>query len=142
MNFFEQELRKLFQAQYPDATFVGRHCFVPLGDQIRANICFRTSGYADHYDTLNIKILDRKEGTIDTIGIKLVELLGKKQSYSKYLTDGVSPHIWVNGNTTEWYGFKPSTQDYSQMREAAIDYMQVFQEPELTHNSGMAQQRM
>ena len=108
----------------------------------QANISFRTSGYADHYDTLNIKILDRKEGTIDTIGIKLVELLGKKQSYSKYLTDGVSPHIWVNGNTTEWYGFKPSTQDYSQMREAAIDYMQVFQEPELTHNSGMAQQMM
>ena len=63
MNFFEQELRKLFQAQYPDATFVGRHCFVPLGDQIRANISFRTSGYADHYDCEPVLMV----GTEDTL---------------------------------------------------------------------------
>lgn len=48
MNYFESELRKLFEDRYPDATFVGRHCYVPLSDETRANICFKTSGYADH----------------------------------------------------------------------------------------------
>ena len=74
MNYFESELRKLFEDRYPDATFVGRHCYVPLSDETRANICFKTSGYADHYDTLSVKVVDRKQGTIDVVDIKLLEL--------------------------------------------------------------------
>lgn len=75
-------------AAYPDATFVGRHCYVPLSDETRANICFRTSGYADHYDTLSVKVVDRKQGTIDVVDIKLLELIGMKKSPSPYLADG------------------------------------------------------
>ena len=46
MNYFESELRKLFEDRYPNATFVGRHCYVPFSDETRANICFKTRGYA------------------------------------------------------------------------------------------------
>ena len=105
MNFFEKELRKLFKDEYPDATFVGRNCYVPLGDSVRACVSFKTSGYADHYDTLHVKVLDRKDGPIDNITIRLAELLGKKQSPSPYLKDGVRPHIWVDNGKAEWYGF-------------------------------------
>ena len=140
MNFFESELRKLFEDRYLDATFVGRHCYVPLSDETRANICFKTSGYADHYDTLSVKVVDRKQGTIDAINIKLLELLGKKQSPSPYLSDGVSPHIWVNGNRTEWYGFRPSARDYEAMQDAASDYMEVFADPEYLQSSSMTMQ--
>ena len=88
MNYFESELRKLFEDRYPDATFVGRPCYVPLSDETRANICFKTSGYADHYDTLSVKVVDRKQGTIDAVDIKLLELIGMKKSPSPYLADG------------------------------------------------------
>lgn len=137
MNFFEQELRKLFEEQHPDAIFVGRNCYIPLGDQVRACISFKTNGYADHYETLHVKVLDRKEGSIDSITIRLSELLGKKQSPSPYLKDGVNPHIWVNGDKAEWYGFKPNARDYVLMQEAAEDYMDVFRDPEMTESHGM-----
>ena len=40
MTFFEQELRKIVGAEYPDATFVGRACYVRLSDMNRAKIQF------------------------------------------------------------------------------------------------------
>ena len=30
MNFFEQELHKIVAPKYPDATYVGRACYVPV----------------------------------------------------------------------------------------------------------------
>ena len=78
--------------------------------------------------------------TMIVLTIVFSELLGKKQSPSPYLRDGVNPHIWVDGEKAEWYGFKPSAQDYSQMRDAAEDYIEVFREPELNESQGMSMQ--
>jgi len=50
MTFFEQELRKIVGAEYPDATFVGRACYVRLSDMNRAKIQFISTGIASHYD--------------------------------------------------------------------------------------------
>lgn len=127
MNFFEQELRKLFTELFPKATYVGRNCYIPLDDQVRACISFKTSGHADHYDTIHVKVFDRENGPIDSVTIRLKELLGIKTSPSRYLKDGVAPYIWVNGNNVEWYGFKPSPGDYSRMRDAVVDYIAIFQ---------------
>ena len=130
MNFFEQELRKLFADLFPNATYVGRNCYIPLGNKIRACVSFQINGYADHYDTLFVKVIDRENGTIDSVKIRLKELLGTKKSTSRYLADGVSPHIWVNGNRFSWYGFTPDDEDYSVMRKAVADYVALFEEPE------------
>jgi len=138
MNFFEQELRKLFEDDYPEATFVGRNCYVPLGDRVRACISFKTNGYADHYETLHVKVLDRKDGPIDSITIRLSELLGTKASRSTYLKDGVKPHIWIYNGKAEWYGFTPSSSDYEKMREEVTDYIELFREPEMTESQGMS----
>lgn len=137
MNFFEQELRKLLEDEYPEATFVGRNCYVPLGDRVRACVSFKTSGYADHYDTLYVKVLDRKDGPIDNITIRLSELLGTKASRSTYLKDGVKPHIWIYNGKAEWYGFTPSSSDYEKMREEVTDYIEIFREPEMTESQSM-----
>ena len=137
MNFFEQELRKLFEDEYPEATFVGRNCYVPLGDRVRACVSFKTNGYADHYETLHVKVLDRKDGPIDNITIRLSELLGTKASRSTYLKDGVKPHIWIYNGKAEWYGFTPSSSDYEKMREAVSDYIEIFREPELSESQSM-----
>ena len=44
MTFFEQELRKIVGTEYPDATFVGRACYVRLDEMNRAKIQFVTPG--------------------------------------------------------------------------------------------------
>ena len=43
MTFYEQELRKIVGERYPDATYVGRACYVRLDEMNRAKIQFVTT---------------------------------------------------------------------------------------------------
>ena len=52
MTFYEQELQKIVGERYPDATYVGRTCYVQLGDMNRAKIEF-VKGIQD-----KIRVLD------------------------------------------------------------------------------------
>ena len=67
-NFFEQELRKLFgdEGIMDNPTYSGRSCFGTLGRDLRVRAQFVTSGYADHYDSLKITVLNRTDGPVDT----------------------------------------------------------------------------
>ena len=66
MTFYEQELRKIIGEQYPDATYVGRVCYVRLSDMNRAKIQFVTGSVANQYNALQLTILNRSEGQVDT----------------------------------------------------------------------------
>ena len=65
MTFYEQELRKIIGEQYPDATYVGRVCYVRLSDMNRAKIQFVTGSVANQYNALQLTILNRSEGQVD-----------------------------------------------------------------------------
>ena len=64
MTFYEQELRKIIGEQYPDATYVGRVCYVRLSDMNRAKIQFVTGSVANQYNALQLTILNRSEGQV------------------------------------------------------------------------------
>ena len=128
MNFFEQELRKIVAPKYPDATYVGRACYVRLSEMNRAKIEFITSIVANQYHALRLTILNRSEGQVDILLLKLSDILGKKQTNNPNFRDGVSPHIWDDCGKAEWYVYHPNSQDYRQLTEAVSDYLEVFQE--------------
>ena len=65
MNFFEQELHRIVAPKYPDATYVGRACYVRLNELNRAKIQFVTGIVANQYHALRISILNRNEGQVD-----------------------------------------------------------------------------
>lgn len=56
MNFFEQELHKIVAPKYPDATYVGRACYVRLNELNRAKIQFVTGIVANQYHALRVSI--------------------------------------------------------------------------------------
>lgn len=66
MTFYEQELRKIVGGRYPDATYVGRACYVRLSDMNRAKIQFVTGIVSNQYNALQMTILNRSEGQVDT----------------------------------------------------------------------------
>ena len=66
MTFYEQELRKIVGERYPDAAYVGRACYVRLNDMNRAKIQFVTGMIASQYNALQLTILNRSEGQVDT----------------------------------------------------------------------------
>ena len=80
MNFFEQELHKIVAPKYPDATYVGRACYVRLDELNRAKIQFVTGIVANQYHGLRISILNRNEGQVDALLLNLSDILGKKQT--------------------------------------------------------------
>ena len=80
-NFFEQELRKLFEDGeiIRSPHFAGRACLGTLGTDLRVKAQFVTTGVADHYDALKLSILNRSDGLIDTLTLKLRDVWGKSQ---------------------------------------------------------------
>lgn len=134
MTFFEQELRKIIGEEYPDATFVGRACYVRLSDMNRARIEFATTRTANHYDSLRMTILNRNEGSVDNLTLRFADLLGKKQVSNPNFKSGIYPYIWNDYGECEWYVYHPNSSDYQKLTAAVTDYLDVFQEQTQTNN--------
>ncbi len=131
MNFFEQELWHLFG----DGTIIdnpacsGRACFGALGKDLRVRAQFITTRIADKYDALKLTVLNRTDGPVDTLVLKLKDLLGKKPvPGNPNFHGGVVPHIWDDYGKFEWYAYRPTDADYETIRQAAGNYLNVFRE--------------
>lgn len=136
MNFFEQELRKLFAdgGVIRSPHFSGRACVGTLGEDLRVRAQFVTTGYADHYDSLKITVLNRTDKPVDTLTLKLKDLLGMKPvPGSPNFPKGVAPHIWMDRGGPEWYAYHPIAADYQIIRQAASQYLDAFRETALDH---------
>ena len=135
-NFFERELGRVFGdgQVIRNPTYSGRSCFGTLGKDLRVRARFITTGYADHYDALKITVLNRTDGPVDTLVLKLKDLLGKKPvPGNPNFREGVSPHIWDNYGKQEWYAYHPTAADYEVIRQAAKQYLDVFRDRQQEH---------
>ena len=119
-NFFEQELRKLFAdgSIIESPQFVGRACLGTLGGDLRVRAQFVTGIIANQYNALKIVVLNRTDGPVDTMVLKLKDLLGTK----------AAPRIWDDSGNAQWYGYRPTIADYEAIRQAVGDYLDVFRE--------------
>ena len=130
-NFFEQELRKLFGDGkiIDDPAFSGRSCYGTLGKDLRVRAQFITTRVSDEYDALKLAVLNRTEGQVDALVLKLKDLLGKKPvPGNPNFPNGVSPYIWNDYGKLEWYAFRPTAADYEKIRQAAEQYLGVFRD--------------
>lgn len=131
MNYFEQELRRLFEndAAISDKRFVGRAFFGKLTDNLRVRVEFVTLGTADKYEAIKANIINRNDGPVDALTLRFSDLPGKKMVSNPNFRDGIAPYIWKYGDKIEWYVYKPTKADYDQISESLNDYFNVFREP-------------
>lgn len=131
MTKFEQELRRMFDydAVFPHTKFVGNACYGRLTDQIRVKICFQTGRIADQYDRLKVALLNRNEGVIDSMVLKFQDVWGVKKVSNPNFREGVSAHLWRDGNAVDWYVYHPTEADCQKLAGAVKTYLEVFQEP-------------
>lgn len=139
INAFEQELRKIVSPNYPDATYVGRACYVRLSERNRAKVQFISTHIADKYDALRLTILNRDEGTVDNLVLRFSDLLGKKHTSNPNFRDGVIPHLWDDCGKVAWYVYQPISRDYQELSDAVGSYLEVFQEQIQTDRPGWVQ---
>ena len=80
-------------------------------------------------DTLADTVLNRTDGVVDKLRLRLKDVLGVKQvPGNPNFRNGVAPHIWEDSGKVEWYAFRPSAADYSAMRQAVSEYLGVFRD--------------
>jgi hypothetical protein len=141
MNFFEQELRKLFENSetISDARFTGRICIGRLTDSTTVKLQFDTIGTYERYECIRATVLNRNEGKIDFTVFRFADILSRKSiPGNQYLKDGVYPHVGKYNDKYEWYAYKPTPGDMEMIAGAVESYLEMYQEP--TQTQGMSQQ--
>jgi hypothetical protein len=114
-------------------TFAGRACYGDLGGQNRAKLQFVTTGYADNYSTLEVNILNRTDGKVDSLLFRFEDIWGRKLTDNPNFShsDGVSPHIWTQGLKSDWVVYKPTPRDFELLAESVNNYLSVFVEHDI-----------
>lgn len=129
MSFFTNELKKIFSddALVSEPAFVGQTCYGYLGQDLRVRAEFVAPRIVDHYDALKISILNRTNGVVDTISLKLRDVWGTKAvPNNPNFRDGVNPHIWVYNGKADWYAYHPTSTDYKVLRNTVKTYLDMF----------------
>ncbi len=118
MNFFENELRRMVGTVYPNAKYIGRAAYVDLGGGNQAKFLITTQGVADEYTALKAKIVNKTQGTIDTMFIRFEDVFSPR--------NGSNTHAWTYNGKTEWYNFIPDNWDYAAMNKVVKEYTGLF----------------
>jgi hypothetical protein len=137
MNFFEQELRKLFadSGTLRDIRFTGRVCLARLTDATNVTLEFVTLGHADNYEGVKATVLNRREGPIDSTVFRFADLLGRQEV--RGYPNGVDPHFVKLSDRYAWYGNTPSPRDFEIVSETVESYLEAFGEPVQTQDITM-----
>jgi hypothetical protein len=130
MNFFEQELRKLFAKNhaFDDVKSIGKACYGTLGEKTRMKLEFVTLGTYQKYEGIKATIIDKTDGIIDTLTLKFSDIWGKKELNHPNFRVGIEPYIWIYNEKTEWYAYEPTNTDYKVMAESVKEYAELFKE--------------
>ena len=97
-------------------------------------IQFISTHISSQYDALKLTVLNRTDGPVDTLVLKLKDLLGKKAVPSNpNFRNGVSPHIWDDCGKADWYVYHPTAADYKTIQLAAQQYLEVFRDRQQEH---------
>ena len=126
MTFFNRELKRILFSTNPNAIYVGRVCYIHLGECNRAKIQFITCGMADRYEALKVTIFNYSEGMVDELLLRFGDVLGSKHIGSKM----VSPYAWTYGDKTDWFGYTPTKKAYETLAKAVNDYLALFRKQE------------
>ena len=129
MNFFEKELRGMFQRRklLKDPVFCGKAMLAKLDDELRIRFEFVISNTIDKYTGIEAKIINRTGGMVDRNVFRFADIIGMKQTP---LCGKHEPYIWVDNNkTASWY--TPVTDAEKQrIADAVMEYVELYQTPQ------------
>lgn len=128
-NFFEQELRKLFEDGeiIGSPRFMGTACMGMLGGDLRARAEFIPRGEA-YCEDLYLTVLDRTGGVVDKMTLRFEDIWGEITVPCLHGTRVVAPHFRKWDGKMTWCDFTPTAADYQVLRQAAGDYLGTFRE--------------
>ena len=129
MNFFEKELRGMFQHRtlLKDPVFCGKAMLAKLDDELRIRFEFVISNKIDEYTGIEAKIINRTGGMVDRNVFRFADIIGMKQTP---LCGKREPYIWVEPDeTASWYT-PVSDAEKQRIANAVMAYVELYQTPQ------------
>ena len=126
MNFFEQEMRQMFDAasEISDKKFIGKTMIGKLDDELRVKLQLVAPEIAKHYSAIQVSIINRTDGVIDKQSIAFGDVIGLKATRSG---EKVNPYMWENNNSGVWY-IPVTLSEKAEIGDAVLDYVGMYQE--------------
>lgn len=134
MNFFEKELRRLFENSgiFIDPRFAGRMCLARLTETINVKLEFTPASPAifERYDAVKASVLSRSGGLVDSAVFHFADILGRK-TVPDHPNFAGFPYIRKSGGQSvwEWHAYKPSPRDFEMIADTVDSYLEMFREP-------------
>lgn len=131
MNFFETELFKIFRdgTIIADSRYVGSACHGRISPTLNAKVQFVTQAHTDHYGALEVAVINKEVGQIDSIQILLKDILVGYKGINSEVSNGSGPHIWTSGSQPQWYEYQPDRIDYETITESVAEYLNLYSDP-------------
>ncbi len=131
MNFYEQQLRRIFGSSTvlpSDTLFKGNCVLAKIDDQLRVKIAFTTTGISEHYTALKLQIINTTNGCIDS------ELF----RFSNYIksTNGEEPCVVGYLNPPAWFNATPRQGDYQNLQNDIENYVTMYANEEFISDHG------
>lgn len=135
---FEKELHKIFDGidSLDNKKYVGRAFYASIGKDIKFKAEIISLNTYGHYEALRIRVMRRDEGEIDANTIRFKDSWGMKLVENRNFPNGVSPHMWICNDKLEWYAYTPNPRDYEILADQITDYVDVFQDQEMSQDMG------
>ena len=129
MNFFEKELRGMFQHRtlLKDPVFCGKAMLAKLDEELRIRLEFVISNTIDKYTGIEAKIINRTGGMVDRNVFRFADIIGMKQTP---LCGKREPYIWVEPDkTASWYT-PVNDAEKQRIADAVMAYVELYQTPQ------------
>ena len=133
MNFFEQQLRNIFNGSEHsnDIKYIGRSCYITLDEATKVKATFISTLISNQYDALRLEVLNRNDGAVDKLTLRFADYFTRSANRNN------CPHLWESDGKACWYG-TPFGSELSALSSAANEYVGVFApESEQTQNEEM-----
>lgn len=130
MNFFEQEMRRMFGDTdiIRDAKFAGKTMLGRLDDDLRVKLQFISTHTSGQYDTIQASIINRTEGVVDKQNFRFADIIGK---FTRPGLSSVDPHMWEYNAKPEWYTPVTLSQK-ARIADAVLDYISMYQSEDMS----------
>lgn len=128
MNFFEKELRGMFQRRklLKDPVFCGKAMLAKLDDELRIRLEFVISNTIDEYTGIEAKIINRTGGMVDRNVFRFADIIGMKETPMRGKCE---PYIRVYHDETDWYT-PVSDAEKQRIADAVMAYVELYQTPQ------------
>lgn len=122
MNFFEKQLRKIFDGceGITEQKYNGKTMLAKIDEDLRVKASFVTTGVTGNYNAIHLRIINRTEGEVDAQTFLFRDIFNNTPAAK-------TAYIWDDYGSAQWCNYRPGPYEYDQLTETLGGYISMYQ---------------